>query len=74
MTMEVITFFILWIICGIINYGLTFAYLQREFPRIAKKGRDDDDVSFSMLMSVTGFLGLFILLILGWYKHGFKFK
>lgn len=63
----------IWIVCGILAYGLTFAYFQREFPLSSDTGYCGD-CGVALLMCLLGLIGLIIHLVLGNCKHGFKWR
>ena len=64
---------ILWILCGVINYGLMFAYFQREWAIIAEDTYYED-VLFCTIASLLGPMALFVTLLFTGFgiKHGFK--
>lgn len=67
------TLLALWLITGVVNYGGTFAFFQREFPNSARESYRED-MLFAALMSLSGpFAFLASFLFSGFYKHGFKF-
>ena len=58
--MEIIlTVVVLWLVCGVIGYGLTLAYFQSEYPCL----RDSSDVHISVIMGLGGPLGLMVILL-----------
>jgi len=64
----------LWVICGVLSYGITFAFYQKQFPTIAKEHYDAHK-SFATKMAMFGPINLLAALIVyGGYKHGFKWK
>jgi len=72
--MLIISIILLWIACGLVNYGGMFAFFQREFPCIAEKNRNRDK-SFCNMAFATGPWGLIpTILVSRFFKHGFKFK
>jgi hypothetical protein len=61
-----------WGACGVYAYGLTFAYSQREFARIADEDRSSDRC-FAIVVGACGPLGLLAALINSERcKHGLK--
>lgn len=62
---------LVWIICGIINAGLEFAYWQREFPRLSRY-TTPCNTKYAWMDVLTGCLGLLITLSHGHHKHGWK--
>lgn len=67
-----------WVMCGILHYGLMFAYWQRAYPLSAKDNYDSDRF-FSLIGSILGPMTLVAGLIfistasMKGYQ-GFKFK
>lgn len=59
---------VVWIACGIFNYGASLAFWQRKFPTIAYEQRRAD-VHFALWTALLGPIGL-IPVFLDW-KHGF---
>lgn len=71
--MLILATIIIWVICGILAYGLTFAYFQREFS--VSSGVDYFIYcGVATYMGILGPIGLIIHLTLGNCKHGFKWK
>lgn len=67
-------FIILWVISGILAYGISFAHWQRSFPLIAKESYIED-VILSISFGLFGIFSLMVLIILtNFVKHGIKFK
>lgn len=62
----------LWIACGFVAHGLTFAYFQRRWPRLAEND-EDGDRAFARLVGSSGPIGLLVALIAGGTKYGLKF-
>lgn len=65
---------LLYVICGILAYGINLAWCQREYSAIAKKCYKTDMI-WSMLFSLFGPLGLIAVMACskGGFKHGLKF-
>lgn len=66
-----------WIICGVLHFGMFFAYFQRQYSLIA----DDDrhtDIVLGMITGLGGPLALVVdfiwYVILGKPFHGFKYN
>ena len=53
---------LVWIVCGVFAYGLTFAYFQETYPMIAEQDAKYDR-RFAGIISIFGPLGLFVILI-----------
>ncbi len=64
---------ILWIICGLLAYGFTFSFFQKEFPPIAIKDKKKDK-SFALMIGLLGPIGLVVMIISKGYKHGWSIK
>lgn len=70
------TLLLLWIICGVLGYGLYFAYAQRGFPELAEEELDEDRKE-AAIIALLGLLGLGIAIGIVVSKdqyHGFKWK
>jgi hypothetical protein len=64
---------VIWVVCGVCAYGYTFAYFQKEFPLIAKRFEKTDRI-FATFYTLLGIIGLLILFITGYTKHGIMFR
>lgn len=62
-----------WIACSVLTYGGEFAYFQREFSLIAGKNYDKDR-RFALRMALFGPIGLLVVFVNTFFKHGLKFK
>lgn len=63
-----------WIICGVLAYGLTFGYFQREYPYVAEKNRALY-ISFSLFVAAAGPIGLGVAIVKSDFaKHGLKYR
>lgn len=67
------TFALVWIISGILSYGIGFAYSQRHYPSVAKEEYKHDLIYALLVGLVFGPVGLVMELLLKQYKHGLKF-
>jgi len=65
--------FICWVICGVLAYGLSFAYFQRNWPSIAEQ-EYYSDMLFSIFIGVLGPIGLLSVILNDEDTCGFKFK
>ena len=72
LTYVLVLIAVIWMICGILAYGFTFAYFQREYPSIAN-GEYKNNLKFSLLIGLFGPFGLRSALRDEGYKHGLKF-
>jgi hypothetical protein len=61
-----------WCICGVLAYGFTFAYFQREYPRQAKEGAEEDR-RLARQFAWGGPIGLMVALSRGGWRHGILF-
>ncbi len=64
-----------WATCGVLAYGLTFAYFQLEYKDIVHlPGMASDSRRTAMVMASAGPIGLVVALACGGTKHGLKFR
>ena len=71
---------ILYIIGGVLTYGLNFAYMQKEFPTLAKEHKNKDRIE-SIILGLLWPIGLFAIILMiiesdkfkEVFKHGLKF-
>lgn len=70
---------IVWIVCGVLHYGLNFAYFQRRFPTLDEDEHKSDKKD-ALLFSIGGPITLISFIIFlrnGGNKisdYGFKWK
>jgi hypothetical protein len=65
---------IVYAVCSLLAYKATFAYFQKEYPRIAESTRGSDR-AIAGFMAAIGPLGLAIAATHGgFFKHGFTTK
>ena len=64
---------IFWIICGTVDYAIVIAYFQREYPELSKE-RYVEDSLIAVLAFFVGPIGLLSSLLVGFHKHGFKWR
>ncbi len=63
-----------WLVCGIIAYGASFAYFQGKYALIAKQ-EYRADLRFSIVWGLLGGpIALFILWIDDGFRYGLRFK
>lgn len=63
---------IFWIACGVLAYGITYGYFQREFPTIAYESQKDDS-AMALVFGALGPFGVLLSFVLsGFAKHGLK--
>ena len=63
-----------YVLCGILAYGILFAFLQREFPEFARYDLEEDK-DIAKKAALAGPLGLlFVLLFYCGIKHGVMFR
>ena len=73
------TFFIflggacIWIGCGIVSFGLNFAYFQREFPTLARCDYEKDRIQ-ALFWSFGGPVSLFVSFLCFGARHGLKWR
>ena len=65
----------IWIGFGIVSYGISFANLQKMFPKIAQE-QYKSDIIISLFVGLCGPLGFIVLASFGELGHccGMKFK
>lgn len=69
-----ILFYLFWILCWAISYGIFFAWYQREYSSIAEQDYTSDQV-FSFVWSCGGPFSLLMALVCcEGAKHGLKFQ
>lgn len=64
---------IIWVICGMLSYGHSFGFYQRNWPNIAERCCTQDQ-RFSVFMAFLGPVSLAISLIKNRPWHGFMFR
>jgi len=63
-----------WVICGVISYGLDFAYFQRKYPSLAEQDYKRD-IRMCIFFAIFGPINLIeIILMRNDYLYGLKFK
>ena len=60
-----------YIPCSLLSYGLFFAYIQREWPTLAKEDYADDRFK-SIIISLFGPISLIIISMITRGRHGTK--
>jgi hypothetical protein len=71
---PIITSCIIWIACGVLAYGATLAYFQREYPSTALEF-EHNDRAFAVLLGTLGPIGLFVAVVSNKrFKHGFMWR
>lgn len=70
----IVALVIAYVVCGLLAYGITFAYWQGEFPGQAA-GQYREDMGIAMVFGMAGPGGLFISFFAsGLAQHGLKFR
>ena len=64
---------VFWVCCGLLAHGTAYAYLQREFPSIAKE-MEEEDFRTGVAMGLCGPLALIVLWLTDAFKHGQKWR
>jgi hypothetical protein len=64
---------IFWIIRGIIDYEIVFAYFQREYPRVSKELYVEDNL-IAIFAFFVGSIDLLSSLPMGFHKHWSKWR
>jgi hypothetical protein len=63
-----------WVMCGILAYGVTFAHMQGKYPTLAEEDYWTD-MRFSVLIGLCGPVSLLVVLCFsGFAQHGFKLR
>lgn len=63
-----------WIVCGVLGYGITLAYAQRQYPTIAEEWYRKD-CAFSTFVASSGPIGLVIIFLFsGFAEHGLMYR
>lgn len=71
-----ILFIMFWGVCGVLSYGLGFAYWQRKWPNLAKEDYEHDR-RWSAFLALLGPFTLIAYFVNAGYsggKYGFKWK
>lgn len=73
--MEIFGILILvWVVCGVLAYGITLAYFTAKWPQFAYKNRKSN-LALLRLMGFSGPFGLIIAFFFsGFCKYGLRFK
>ena len=62
------------LLCGVLTYGITYAYFQREYPRTGDASYRED-AGFALTLGLLGPITLIPAFFnSGFAKHGFKFR
>lgn len=64
---------VVWVVCGVLAYGVSFAYEQKEYEDFAKK-MERHDRGTAMIDSLFGTIALYGLLIEHGAKHGLMYR
>lgn len=62
-----------WLACGVLQFGLSFAYFQRQYRRIADEHFWDDFIS-AVFYVPFGPISLMVQILIGGVRHGVKFN
>lgn len=72
--MAGIIILLIWAACGVVAYGLTFAYFQKEFALISKE-KVGADVLLAAATAILGPFGVVICFLVGeGCEHGLLFR
>jgi hypothetical protein len=67
-------FIVSWFACGVLSYGITLAYFQRNWPTMARK-HYSSDVRLAICMGIIGPMGaVFAYCRSHRAKHGLQFR
>lgn len=64
---------VVWIVCGVLAYGLTFAYFQDNWPALAWSHRVGDRVIASTFF-LMGPGGLFVAFVGSRCRYGLRYR
>lgn len=64
---------VVWAVCGVLAYGVSFAYDQKEYENIAKE-REGEDRKVALISLLFGPIALIELLIEHGAKHGLMYR
>ena len=64
---------VVWVVCGALAYGFSFAYDQKEFPEYSKQ-LDRQDRKVALIFSLFGPIALIVFLIEHGAKHGLMYR
>jgi len=64
---------LVWIVCGIIAYGIDFAYLQRCYPSIAEQDYKKDRIA-CLVFAFLGPIDLIFIILQKTHGYGLKYK
>jgi len=65
---------VVWIVCGVVAYGATFADFQMEFRSIASRRTLVADRYIAIVMAVFGPIGIVVTAAIGKFKHGLIYR
>ena len=65
--------FMVYVLCGVLAYGISFAFYQNKYPGRSKQGYRADKIH-SILVGCTGVFGFVAVLAVLGVKYGIKFK
>jgi len=67
---------VVWIVCGVLTYGVTFAYFWRKFPLLQDEPSElRRDRNFAILTACTGPIGLLTAIFCSDFaRYGLKFR
>lgn len=68
-----LAFWLFWAVCGVLEFGFTFAYFQKEYERSAAKEYEIDRMN-SVIYALFGPISLGVSMFSGHFKHGLKFR
>lgn len=62
---------LVWVLCGVLAYGITFGYFTREYPRSNPR----EHIAISVVMAVSGPFGLVNSIICSrLVEHGIRYR
>ncbi len=67
-----IIFITIWLLSFVINFGITLAYFENEYPNIVSYKAN---IIFSFIISIFGPIGLIVSYFMSKFaKHGFQYR
>lgn len=63
---------VLWLLAGVIGGCADYAFMQREWPRLANRDRPQDTAR-SLFYMLTGPVTLITQILVGGFRHGLLF-
>ena len=62
---------VIWLLCALYTYGVTFAYFQGEYPKLDKASDRQFALAYSLFGPLTAIIATFLS---GFLKHGWRLR